>query len=110
MSRKSEAREMLAKWLRPGVTVYSVLRSVSRSGMSRRIDFYVIDPADLRPIFLTGYIAGLLGMSWDGDPGLRVNGCGMDMGFHIVNNLSMVMFCPEKYTHDGAYALRHEWI
>lgn len=42
--------------------------------------------------------------------GLVVNGCGMDMGFHLVNNLSMHLFCPEKYTHEGAYALKHEWI
>lgn len=109
IDRLARAREMLLKFCPRGTTVYGIVRSVSRSGMSRRIDFYAIDPTDARPVFLTGYISTLLGMPWkDKRDGLSVSGCGMDMIFHVVNNLSMALYCPEKYDHDAAFALRSE--
>ena len=36
-AERDEAREKLRKWLKPGDTVYTVLRHVSRSGMMRTI-------------------------------------------------------------------------
>src|ERR1041385_1100887 len=48
---KGEAVKRLRKYVRPGSTVYIVLRSVSRSGMSRRIDFYMIQKN--KPLGLT---------------------------------------------------------
>ena len=52
---KSEAAESLAylrRTLQPGATVYTILRSVSRSGMQREVDFYTI--RDNRPVWLAG--------------------------------------------------------
>lgn len=107
--RTQSAYEMLHKYLQPGDTVYCVLRHVSKSGMQRRIDFYTMK--DNRPCYLTGYMEAIgLGKRGRKDQGLVVNGCGMDMGFHLVNNLSIKLFCPNGYTHEGAYALKHEWI
>jgi len=105
-TRQNECREALLKILKPGDTVYTVIRSVSRSGMSRRLDLYTIQ--DNRPRFLTTFTADLLGLSygtesWIKGAGLRVSGCGMDMGFAVVYNLSTVLF------GDG-YKLNHEWI
>jgi hypothetical protein len=118
------AREMLHKFLQPGDTVYTVIRKVSTSGMSRKIDLYTFK--DNRKIYLTGYAAVLLGYSRDIRSGaLSVSGCGMDMGFHVVYSLSRVLF-PDGfklaegqrgrngdmsgYDNDGGYALRQEWI
>lgn len=88
---RAEWTEKLQKLVKPGDTVYTVLRHVSRSGMSRRIDLYLID-AD-GPHFITGMAAAAMGMRWDRDKGgIIVGGCGMDMGFHLVYNLSRVLF------------------
>jgi hypothetical protein len=106
---KEEARERLLTLLKPGATVYTVLRHVSSSGMSRRIDCYTIQ--ENRPLYLSGYMEALgIAKRQKGKEGLVVGGCGMDMGFHLVNSLSIALFCPGKYTHEGAYALKHEWL
>ena len=105
---KADAIKYLRKVLKRGDTVYTVLRHVSASGMSRRIDLYAIKGN--RPVYLTGYAARAMDYPAPKDRGITVQGCGMDMGFHLVYNLSMSLFCPKKYDHDAAYALKHEWI
>lgn len=82
--------------------VYTILRHVSSSGMSRRIDLYVI--RDNKPQFLTGWASHALGYKHHERGGLVVGGCGMDMGFHVVYSLS-----SKLYGGDG-YVLRHEWL
>ena len=115
---KAEALKDLRKTLRPGDTVYSVLRHVSASGMSRRIDFYVMKKN--RPVFLSGQIGRVLDLSRGKNDGLVVGGCGMDMGFHVVHNLGYALW-PKgtKKPHgtrngepdsDGGYALNHKWM
>ena len=80
---KRDAIMRLRKLAPKGSTIYCVLRHVSRSGMSRRISFYAIHKGEL--VYLDGYIARLghfkLHPTKDG---LKVDGCGMDMGFHVV--------------------------
>ena len=89
---RTEWAEKLRKLVHPGDTVYTVLRHVSSSGMSRRIDLYIIGK-DRRPMFISGMAAAAMGMRWDRDKGgIHVSGCGMDMGFHLVYNLSYVLF------------------
>jgi hypothetical protein len=106
----AESRAWLEGVVKPGDTVYTVVRHVSRSGMSRRIDLYTIKGGEM--VYLTGHVACLLGYSRAGgsNHGLTVVGCGMDMGFHLVYNLAVSLFCPEKYDHDKAYSLTHRWI
>lgn len=102
------ASEYLAKYeLTPGDTVYTILRSVSRSGMSRRVDVVVMSTdhdGKPYPARITHLVAAVLGNSSDPDRGMRVNGCGMDMGFHVVYSLSSKLFGG-----DG-YALNHRWL
>ena len=111
--RKEYAIAELRKLLKVGDTVYTILRHVSNSGMSRRIDLYTIK--DNRMQFLTGYAAHATGWKWGDKAGLVVGGCGMDMGFHVVYTLSSILF-PEGFDEgqdkrrDGGYALRHQWI
>lgn len=99
---KQRALEMLHKFLKPGDKVYTVLRSVSSSGMSRQIDLYTFH--DGEKVYLTGYASQVLEWSRNDKTGaLRVSGCGMDMGFHTVYCLSRCMF-PEGF--DTSYAGR----
>jgi len=89
---KAEAVRELKKILKPGDTVYTVLRKVASNGMSRHIDVYVI--RNNRPRWLTGYVATACGWrrAEQGHGALLISGCGMDMGFHVVYSLSSVLY------------------
>lgn len=112
-----QSLEMLHSIIKPGDTVYTVLRHVSKSGMMRRIDLYAI--VDNRPVYLSGHAAHVLGYP-DPKDGIAVTGCGMDMGFHLVYNLGRAMWPHGTQTPhgtrngqpdtDGGYALNHQWI
>ena len=84
--------------------IYCVLRSVSKSGMSRTIDFFTID--NDRPQHLSGLIKMALGYRWAKNGGLVVGGCGMDMGFHVVYTVSSVLHGGAR----GGYEIKHQWI
>ena len=105
---KVEAIAALHEILKPGDTVYSIVRTVAKSGMSRTIDFYVF--RDNRPVYLTGYMSTALGIprATGAHWALKISGCGMDMCFATVYDLSMTLFCPGKYDHDAAYSLKSE--
>ena len=94
--RLQELREIVPK----GSTVYTILCSVARSGMSRNLKVLVMH-AD-GPRYLTFACAELGIGTYTGDE-LRVRGCGMDMGFHVVECLSRILY------GDG-YALKHRWL
>lgn len=92
--------------LKKGETVYTILRSCSRSGMTRVIDLYVI--RNNTPLRLVGILTDeqakfLPPHTKQGAFGYKVKGCGMDMGFHIVYELSASIF------GDG-YALKQDWL
>jgi hypothetical protein len=105
------AREqLLTHYVSEGATVYTVLRSVSSSGMSRTLSLKVAK--DGKILDLTYYAAILL--EWplvevNGSRALRVGGCGMDMGFHTVYTLASVLFREEGSTKDAGYSLNHAW-
>jgi len=77
--------------------LYAIVRSVSKSGMSRRISFLALSEqppalADHSPdLFNVSWsVAVLLGWSLKEDS-IVVKGCGMDMGFHTLYELSRVV-------------------
>lgn len=193
-AQRAKAAAELKKLLKPGQTVYTVLRHVSSSGMSRVIDVVIPymrtdtlavdgdDPrvkigldayttdadnarrytrgriVDLTAKFVTiayeasadsppvdetfprgavtvylktkaypavrsiGWLAAqAMDYAWDRDrQGLKVGGCGMDMGFHVVYSLGQTVW-PKgtKKPHStrngepdraGGYALKHQWL
>lgn len=108
-TERAEATAELRKLLPPGSTVYTVLRHVSASGMSRRIDLYLI--ANNKPRYLTGYAARAMGYRQHKHGGLVVSGCGMDMGFHLVNSLSYALHgMDDSGKYRAGYTLAHEWL
>jgi len=133
---QANAEKVLRETIKPGDTVFTILRHVSASGMSRSISL-VVTRAD--GIFdITYFVARFLGDNLDQKRGgIKVGGCGMDMGFHLVYGLSRRLFpdgfvcpgknCPsndhfnkqecrretfkgQKHTEDGGYALNHRWL
>ena len=106
---KIEAIEKLRELLKPGDTVYTILTHVSRSGMSRSIKPIIF--RDSRPYDLTYLVCKSKEGTFDrNNGGVKVGGCGMDMGFNLVYNLSYRLFSKDTGVSDGGYALRREWI
>lgn len=82
---------------------YTILRHVSASGMSRDISVKVIDKdGDLVDISFS--VAKLIGwtLRQKSYNAVRVQGCGMDMGFHLVSVLSYALYGSEG-------AMKQEW-
>lgn len=96
------AMEYLREVFPSGATVTVDLAHVSRSGMQRGIKVLAVSPRD-----------GIQDASWavaraldwrlHRVGGVKVDGCGMDMGFHLVYSLAHALY------GDG-YALKHRWI
>ena len=82
-------------------TIYTILRHVSNSGMSRHIDAYTF--INNKPVYMTNKIADALDYKRAKNGSLKVSGCGMDMGFHIVYEYG------EATKRDGYY-YRQEWL
>ena len=131
MSDKQSSKEKLLELLKPGDTVYTILRHVSRSGMSRVIDLLIM--FDGEPLSISGWASAVTDSRLDRDRwGLKIGGAGMDMGFELVYNLSYQLFkegfgcigegCPANdhsngdrdYTphmhSDPGYALKQHWL
>jgi predicted HAD superfamily phosphohydrolase len=111
-TEKAEAVERLRE-LFDGLTkkvAYTVTRKVSSSGMTRRISVFVVDSdGDLRDI--SYYVGAVLGWSITdvmGHRTVRVDGCGMDMGFHLVYSLSYALYRADGVERAG-YVIRQEW-
>lgn len=132
MLDKQSSKEKLLELVKPGDTVYTILRHVSRSGMTRVIDLLVM--SEESPRSMSHYAADLMGCRMDRDRwGVKIGGAGMDMGFHLVYSLSYCLFketgfgcigegCPSNdhsngdrdYTphmhSDPGYALKQRWL
>ena len=90
-------KQLLEYYVKEGDTVYTLLRSVSSSGMSRTMSLKVAKEG--RILDLTYFASVVLGwplVEVNGSRALRVGGAGMDMGFHTVYTLARVLF-RDKY-------------
>lgn len=86
-------------------TAWTILKSVSASGMSR--DMKVVSQFEGRVVDLTWYVgkATSVGRLTEkhGQRVVRVGGCGMDMGFHLIYSLSHVLY-------NNGYQVNQEWL
>lgn len=134
-AEQAEAIAQLRTWIQPGDTVYTILDHVSASGMSRAIRVVLPTltgksiesvppggkPTDyvprnginvdfIHPNWAIGRALGLRHWKRNGreQDALLIGGCGMDMGFHLVYELSHVLYgsgyaclgkgkCPSSY-------------
>ena len=129
-SQQQRAIERLREQIKPGNIIYTDLKHVSRSGMMRHINVFIM--RDNEPVNITRFVADALDIRQTEFGPLKVGGCGMDMGFHVVYSLSRTLFpdgftctgheCPSNdhnngdhdYTphqhQNGGYALVHRWM
>ena len=125
---KAELRELI----KPGDTIHTILRHVSQSGMSRDISVvFITKTGETRCLDYATHI--LLECPLAKRDGVKIGGCGMDMGFHVVYGLSRILYgdgydcigkgCPSNYhvnrrdpnapietRHTDGYAINHRWL
>lgn len=90
-----ESVEKLRELIPVGAEVHSIIRSVSASGMSRNISFFVVDPKDNRITNVTWHMARALRTKpreWHGHWVIYKHGVGMDMAFATVYDLGIVLY------------------
>lgn len=135
----AEAKDELRSMLPPGSTVWTILRHRAASGMTRWISPIVLTevtsfgrtttvPWDITYLVVR---TGIFSRD-DKHEGVKIGGAGMDMGFHLVYELSQALYpegfecigdqCPSNdhsngdrnykpHRHnDGGYALERKWL
>ena len=116
---KQQAIKKLKLLLNPGCTVYTSVKSVNQSGMSRRISFYLVD-AEKSIQNIDHWVTLATGYKMSANGGVVVGGYGMDMAFSVVYNLGHALWPQGTDTphgtrngapdSSGGYALRQRAI
>lgn len=121
------AKQRLQELCPPGTTIWTRNVRVARSGMSAVIGVYIMQ--DNVPLDITSEVSDALGWAYVSDGGgVRVHGCGLDRGFHVVHTLSYaihgatskgkgieaanrgVPFEPNPENYRAGYSLNHRWL
>jgi hypothetical protein len=115
---RKQYQNALRERLKPGDTVYTLMRSVSRSGMRRTFDVYM--SRDNQMACVTYSVAKACRYGLDNHGRIVVGGCGFDAGYDIVYSLGRALWpngTPEPHgtrngqpDSDGGYALNHSWL
>tara|TARA_Y100000310_G_C20136103_1_gene558102 strand:+ start:145 stop:495 length:351 start_codon:yes stop_codon:yes gene_type:complete len=116
MIKKMDQKEAITKLkelLKPKDTVYCILTKLSNSGCYRHINFYKFYSTKKldkigRNVINKYWLSFLISIALklplkEKTHSVGIGGGGMDMGFHIVYELSHLLF------KDG-YKLTHEWL
>jgi hypothetical protein len=116
IAAKNEAIATMKKWLDDAPKdhngkpiIYTALRSVAPSGMSRIIAVFIIGSYSdntTRIIDASRVAALIMDTKEKRTPcgyGLGVSGCSMDMGYHVAHTIACAV------CNDG-YAVSHSWL
>ncbi len=123
-TERQDAIRRLRDRLTPGDTVFCILKHVSSSGMSRRIDFVIPDTKEgIENI--SWLVARAVNLKRHDDGSLKVQGVGEDLGAAVVHELGCCLF-PDGFTHtvrtsrlraevgtfdkNGGFALLSRWL
>jgi len=114
--KKIESLNYLKEIIKPGQPVYTVLLKVSNSGMSRQLKVLTIIDNKIKDI--GNEVATILDyrLAKNNDWSVIIGGCGMDMGFHLVTQLSYALgyngtpITGEPVESTNAYGLNHYWL
>lgn len=95
---QEEARQQLRDLVKPGDVIQTILRHVSRSGMSRSIS-PVIEADDA-----SWLVARAIDERVDQNHGgIKMQGAGMDMGFELVYRLGYALYPEYRCTGKDGY-------
>ncbi len=118
---KQDAITALLSIVKPNDIIYTDIKSVSSSGMSRQIACYIAytnEQGNARIREITWLVSKALDIRIGSKGGLTVGGCGMDMAFSVVYDLGRSLW-PNgtlephgrrngEPDSDGGYALKKE--
>jgi len=91
LNKLSDFDKNLILWIKKAKPEIIVnFKSVSRSGMLRRVNVYVIK--DNKLLYLNYLVTQFTHYKKDSEGLLKLQGCGMDMGFSLVYNFSSAIF------------------
>ena len=92
-----------------GQTIYTILRRISADGMNRVIDMFFVE--NNQPIHIHFGTSRIFQKRYQTSNGFgyKVGGCGMDMGFHLVQSLSYTICRYLDHELDG-YFFKQEWF
>lgn len=113
--REQTKAELLERFTKHGITkVYTHVQHVSSSGMQRGISCYIVQDGEIRCIDYKVQI--ILDRKAHKKGGTVCNGCGMDMAFDLVYNLSAALYGYQTertsggMSKGGGYTLKQERI
>lgn len=90
--QQEQSIEFLHEYLSPGQDVYTSVKHVSRSGMSRVISVHIVDSQG-EILDISFHVARAIGASFDRDRwGVKMGGTGMDMAFAVVYELGRALY------------------
>lgn len=105
--------------IEPNTVIYTRVEHVARGGMSREISCYIVTP-ESRIANITYQVATAINATTGKHNGIKMHGCGMDMGFETVYRLGNALWpngTPQphgtrngKPDTAGGYALNHQWL
>ena len=104
---------LLSDYLKDTKTVYTVLRGASSSGLTQYVSLMVpgLDHEGKPDLYnITWHASNVLGDKLYDKHGHRViklQGGGMDLGFHVVYSLSSVLYAGQDR---AGYVLSHRWL
>lgn len=121
----AESSRYLKKLFKNDRNVYTCIRKVSSSGMTRHIKVFIARKNQI--IDITWHVGNVTKDRINRDTwALVVSGCGMDMGFDLIYRLSRILYpkgfkLPKDqpwgrngdtsgYDKDGGYRLKQSWI
>ena len=104
----AQAREYLKQF----GTLHTMLRHVSKSGMSR--DISVVGSLNGEVENVTWYVARALDYKLHsnntGNHVIKMKGCGMDMGYALIYNLSRAIYETPDNQSDAGYIIKQRWL
>jgi hypothetical protein len=90
--KQKEAITKIKEWLKPNDTLLIIQKSVSASGMSRKLRVF-----NQKSLFnITKDVAEIMGLRYNDDDTLTVTGCGMDMHFWLAYTLPSYLYGYKK--------------
>ena len=78
-----------------GATVFTILRWVNRTRMTREVGIVIWDHMSVQPLEISTIVGRLLGYRRGRRAGVLVRGTGMDMERHVVTSLARVLYGDE---------------
>ncbi len=99
---KAEAIDTLKEMAPKGTTLSCVLENVSASGMTRYIKVLLVADGQIEDV--SWLVRRVLDIKLHNKyTGVKISGCGMDMGFALVYDVASAVY-------DDGYALRYRWV